>query len=63
MGDIKTSLTDLRKRIMVQREKLRVAETYTKNPAADKSVKEILGGLDGESANGTSEVKVIEKSK
>ena len=48
MGEIKTSLTDLRNRIMVQREKLRVAETYTKNPAADKSVKEILSGLDGE---------------
>ncbi len=64
LGEIKTSLAELRKRVMVQREKLRVTETYTRSPAADKSVEEILGGLDG-SANSvkaaSSEVKIVNK--
>jgi len=67
MGDIKTSLTDLRKRIMIQREKLRLTETSApKSPAADKSVEEILAGLSGNvvRAESTSEeVKVISKDK
>jgi chromosome segregation ATPase len=66
MSDIKSSLAELRRRVMVQREKLHVAETYTKSPAAEKSVKEILGGLDNpdaDSGNTGGEVKLIEKSK
>jgi hypothetical protein len=66
MSDIKSSLAELRKRVMVQREKLHVAETYAKSPAADKSVKEILGGLgnpDTDAGNAGGEVKLIEKSK
>ena len=46
MGEIKTSLSELRKRVMVQREKLRVTETYSKSPASDKSVEEIVEGPD-----------------
>ncbi len=61
MGEIKTSLTDLRKRIMVQREKLRVADTFTKSPAADKTVDEIMGGLDHVVKNVGEEVKIITK--
>jgi len=64
MAEIKSSLTDLRKRVMVQREKLRIADRYTKSPAADKSVDEILAGLDGKAeakkAAGE-EVKIVTK--
>jgi hypothetical protein len=66
MGDIKSSLAELQKRVMVQRERLHVAETYTRSPAADKSVKEILGGLgnpEADAGNAGGEVKLIEKSK
>lgn len=62
MGDIKSSLAELRKKVMVQREKLRITETYTKNPAADKSVDEILSGIDGVTAKaGPEEVKIVTK--
>lgn len=63
MGEIKSSLSDLRKRVLVQREKLRVAETYSKNPAADKSVADILSDLDGNRVQSTDEVKVIGRVK
>ncbi len=66
MSDIKSSLAELRKRVMVQRERLHVAEACTKSPAADKSVKEILGGLgnpEADTDNAGGEVKLIEKSK
>ncbi|MCE9530952.1 MAG: hypothetical protein K8T89_07495 [Planctomycetes bacterium] len=65
MSDIKTSLGDLRKKVMIQREKLRMSETYTKNPATAKSVDEILGGLDGHvvDAKGNDEVRVIKSEK
>jgi chromosome segregation ATPase len=57
MSEIKSSLAELHKRVMIQREKLQVSENYAKNPAADKSVNEILGGLD----EAPVEVKVIDK--
>jgi len=62
MGNIKTSLAELRKRIMVQREKLHVVDTYSKSPAAEKSVDEILQGIDGAAKavpNSVADVKVI----
>jgi hypothetical protein len=62
MGNIKTSLADLRKQVMVQREKLRVTETYVKTPAAEKSVDEILQGIEGavkSTASNVAEVKVV----
>jgi chromosome segregation ATPase len=64
MADIKSSLTELRKRVLVQREKVRIADSYTKSPAAEKSVEEILAGLDGkaEAKRGAGEeVKIVTK--
>ncbi len=62
MGEIKTSLADLRKRLMIQREKLQMTETYTRSPAADKSVDEILAGTNGPAPT-HNEVKIIGRDK
>jgi len=62
MSEIKSSLTDLRKRLMIQRERLQVSETYTRSPAADKSVDEILAGFNG-TAPAQDEVKIVGRDK
>lgn len=48
MSEIKTSLAELRKRVMIQREKLRVTETYQRSPAAERDVDQILRDLDAD---------------
>lgn len=63
MGDIKTSLAELRRRVMVQRENLRLTDTYSKSPASEKSVDEILAGIDNLPSKGPEEVKVIGRDK
>ncbi|HEY8504845.1 MAG TPA: hypothetical protein VIL46_09705 [Gemmataceae bacterium] len=45
LSDVKQSLKDLKKRINVQREKLRLSATYDQDSAAHLSVDEILGRL------------------
>lgn len=65
MADIKQSLKDLRKRVMVQREKLKLSDTYSKSPAADMDPDEILAGLDGAAPatkkGSADEVKIVTK--
>jgi len=65
MSEIKSSLAELRKRVMVQREKLRVTETYQRSPAAEKTVDQILGELDGNTvrSNESQEVKIVTRDK
>jgi chromosome segregation ATPase len=47
MAEIKSSLTELRKRINVQREKLIIDARLHRNPVEDRSVDEIFADLDG----------------
>jgi len=52
LADIKESLRELQTRVEVQREKLKLAETYSTDTAVSgKSVDEILADLDGKSAS------------
>ena len=61
MADVKSSLAELRKKILVQREKLKIHHNFDRSPAEGKSVDEILAGLDGNAPKkpAADEVKVI----
>jgi phage shock protein A len=63
MAKIKKSMADLRKRMLIQREKLSLNKTAEKSPAASRTVDEILSGLNnpGPAKGGVEEVKVIAK--
>jgi chromosome segregation ATPase len=62
MADIKSSLAELRKSVLVQREKLQIARTFDRSPAEGKSVDEILAGIDGNTVKKLpDEVKIVTK--
>jgi len=48
MAEIKQSLSELKKRVMIQREKLRIDTKVNRSPAEDRTVEEILAEMDGQ---------------
>jgi len=62
MADVKSSLAELRKRMLVQREKLHIERSTNRSPVEGKSVDDILAGIDEKPAKkGSDEVKIVEK--
>lgn len=62
MADIKSSMAELRKRVLVQREKLRINENFLKVPVIEKTIDEIIAGIDGKEVKAApAEVKVVSK--
>ncbi len=63
MAEIKKSLAELKKKIMVQREKLNIDAKVHRSPAENKSVEEILAEMDGQvvksKKNAAADVKVV----
>lgn len=63
MADIKKSLAELKKRVMIQREKLNIDSRIHRNPVEDKSVEQILAEMDGKPVGvrkgAIEEVKVV----
>lgn len=48
MAEIKKSLAELKKRVMIQREKLNIDAKVQRSPSEDKSVEQILAEMDGQ---------------
>jgi peptidoglycan hydrolase CwlO-like protein len=48
MAEIKRSMAELKKRVMIQREKLNIDTKVNRSPAEDKSVEQILAEMDGQ---------------
>jgi hypothetical protein len=48
MAEIKQSMEALRKRVMIQREKLNIDTKVNRSPVEDKSVEQILAEMDGQ---------------
>lgn len=63
MAEIKRSLAELKKRVMIQREKLNIDAKVHRSPADDKSVEQIMAELDGKPVQikrgATEDVKVV----
>ena len=67
MAEIKKSLSELKKRVMVQREKLNIDAKVHRSPAENKSVEDILAEMDGQPVNvkkgAIEDVKVVTTSE